>query len=260
MAGPGVPGSMEELRNLLGGAVGNGPEAQKGQALSRGQLRQGHGFQVQNRPRQTGQGFSLTSLVDDAAGGDQAAGGRGEPRLLQSGAKARQGPGSRRLRAGLEFPGVGVIMPEGLSQDQVPGSQPWIQGAPEPDGDQKFGAAAAHQGLPGPASRGRAHPGQGYHRASRLPVPGRQPQIPASPGFDPAQKRPHFPWKCSHDEDTAGGGGAPARRFRRHQGLGIGRWSGLGGSGAYNSFWPGAAPTCLGPRQRRPLTRRLPFL
>ena len=254
---------MEKLRDLFCGAVGNGPEAQKGQVLSRGQLRQGAGFQVQNRPRQTGQRFSLTSLVDDAAGGDQTAGDRGEPRLLQGATEARQGPGRSRLRARLEFPGVGAIMPEGLSQDQIPGSQPRGQGAPEPDGDQELGAAAAHQGLPGPAGRGRAHPGQGHHRTSRLPVPGRQPQIPASPGFDPAQKRPHFQGKCSHDEDPAGAGGAcgaPARRCRRHQGLGIGRWSGLGGSGAYNSFWPGAAPTCLGPRQRRPLTRRLPFL
>ena len=254
---------MEKFRNLFGGAVGNGPETQKGQVLSRGQLRQGAGFQVQNRPHQTGQRFSLTSLVDDAAGGDQAAGDRGEPRLLQGVTEEQQGPGSSRLRACLEFPGVGAIMPEGLSQDQVPGSQPRSQGAPEPDGDQEIGTAARHQNLSGPAGRGRAHPGQGHHRTSCLPVPGRQPQIPASPGLDPAQKRPHFPGKCSHDKDQASGGGAygaPARRCRRHQGLGIGRWSGLGGSGAYNSFWPGAAPTCLGPRQRRPLTRRLPFL
>ena len=262
-ARPGVPGSMEKLRNLLGGAVGNGPEAQEGQVPSRGQLRQDAGFQVQNRPRQPGQRFSLTSLVDDAAGGDYAAGDRGEPRLLQGAAEERQGPGRRRLRAGLEFPGAGAVMPEGLSQDQIPGSQPRGQGAPEPDGDQKLGAAAVQQDLPGPAGRGRAHPGQGHHRASRLPVPGRQPQIPASPGLDPAQKRPHFQGQCSHDENPAGGGGAggaPARRCRVHQGFGIGRWSGLGGSGAYNSFWPGAVPTCLGPRQRRPLTRRLPFL
>jgi hypothetical protein len=181
-----VTGGMEKLRNLLCGAVGNGPEAQKGQALRRGQLRQGEGFQVQNRPRQTGQRFSLASLVDDAAGGDQTAGGRGEPRLLQGGTEARQGPGWRRLRAGLEFPGVGAIMPEGLSQDQIPGSQPRGQGAPEPGGDQNLGPAAAHQGLPGPAGRGGAHPGQGHHRASRPPFPGRQPQIPASPGLDPA--------------------------------------------------------------------------
>ena len=151
--------------------------------------------------RQTGQRFSLTSLVDDAAGGDQTAGDRGEPRLLQGLTEARQGPGRSRLRARLEFPGVGVIMPEGFPQDQIPGSQPRGQGAPEPDGDQELGAEATHQGLPGPAGRGRAHPGQGYHRTSRLPVPGRQPQIPASPGFDPAQKRPHFQGQCSHDEN-----------------------------------------------------------
>ena len=90
---PLVPGSMEKFRDLLCGRVGNGPEAQKGQTLSRGHLRQGAGFQVQNRPRQTGQRFSLTSLVDDAAGGDQTAGDRGEPRLLQGAAEARQGPG-----------------------------------------------------------------------------------------------------------------------------------------------------------------------
>ena len=80
---------MEKLRDLFGGAVGNGPEAQKGQVLRRGQLRQDAGFQVQNRSRQTGQGFSLTSLVHDAAGGDQTAGDRGEPRLLQGGAEER---------------------------------------------------------------------------------------------------------------------------------------------------------------------------
>ena len=144
MARPGVPGGMEKLRNLLAGAVGNGPEAQKGQAPSRGQLRQDAGFQVQNRPRQPGQGASLTSLVDDAAGGDQAAGDRGEPRLPEGLAEARQGPGSRRLWTRLEFPGVGVIVPEGLPQDQIPGSQPRGQGAPEPGGDQEFGTAARH--------------------------------------------------------------------------------------------------------------------
>jgi hypothetical protein len=197
----GVTGGMEKLRNLLRRAVGNGPEAQKGQALSRGQLRQGAGFQVQNRPRQTGQRFSLTSLVDDAAGGDQAAGDRGEPCLVQGGTEARQGPGGSRLRARLEFPGIGAILPEGLSQDQIPGRHPRSQGAPEPDGDQKLGAAARHQGLPGPSGRRGAHAGQGHHRTSRLPVPGRQPQIPASPGIDPAQKRPHFQGKCSHDEN-----------------------------------------------------------
>ena len=192
---------MEKLRDLFGGAVGNGSEAQKGQVLGRGQLRQGEGFQVQNRPGQTGQEFSLTSLVDDAAGGDQTAGDRGKARLVQGGTEARQGLGRSRLRACLEFPGIGAIMPEGLAQDQVPGSQLRGQGAPEPDGDQDLGAPAAHQGLPGPAGRGRAHPGQGHHRASRLPFPGRQPQIPASPGLDPAQKRPHFQGQCSHDDD-----------------------------------------------------------
>lgn len=144
MVPPGVPGSMEKLRNLLAGAVGNGPEAQKGQTLSRGQLRQNSGFQVQNRPHQPGQGTTLTSLVHDAAGGDQAAGDRIQFRLLEGLAETRQGPGSRRLRAGLEFPGVGVILPEGLSQDQVPGRHPRGQGAPEPYGDQKFGAPASH--------------------------------------------------------------------------------------------------------------------
>jgi hypothetical protein len=197
----GGAGSMEELRNLFAGAVGNGPEAQKGQVLRGGQLRQDAGFQVQNRPRQTRQRCSLTSLVDDAAGADQAAGGRNEPRLVQGVTETRQGPGRRRLRARLEFPGVGTIVPERLPQNQIPGRQPRGQGAPETDGDQEFGAAAAHQGLPGPAGRGGAHPGQGHHRTSRRPFPGRQPQIPASPGFDAAQKRPHFQGKCSHDED-----------------------------------------------------------
>ena len=254
---------MEKFRDLFPSRVGNGPEAQKGQTPSRGHLRQDGGFQVQNRPGQTGQGLSLTSLVDDAAGGDQAAGDRGEPRLLESAAEERQGPGRNRLRTRLEFPGVGVIAPEGLSQDQVPRRQPRGQGAPEPDGDQEFGAAAAHEDLSGPAGRGLAHPGQGRHRRSRLPFPGRQPQIPASLRLDPAQKRPHFQGQCSHDKDPAGGGfadAAPARRRRGHQGLRMGRRSGLSGSGAYNSFWAGASPTCLGPRQRRPFTRRLPFL
>jgi hypothetical protein len=254
---------MEKFRNLFSGAVGNGPETQKGQTLSRSHLGQGAGFQVQNRPRQTGQGFSLTSLVDDSAGADQTAGDRGEPRFLQGAPEQWQGAGRRRRRARLEFPGVGVIVPEGLSQDQIPGRQPRGQGAPEPQGDQEFGAAAGHQILPGPAGRGLAHPGQSHHRGSRLPFPGRQPQIPASLRLHPAQKRPHFPGQCSHYQDPAGEGGAygaPARRRREHQGLGIGRWSGLADSGEYNSFWPEAVPTCLGPRQRRPFTRRLPFL
>jgi len=167
------------------------------------------------------------------------------------------------MRARLEFPGVGVIKPETLPQDQIPGSQPRGQGPPEPQGDQELGAAAAQKGLSSPAGRGLTHPGQGHHSRSRLPFPGRQPQIPASLRLYLAQKRPHFQGQCSHDEDPAGEGGAygaPARRRRGHQGLGSGRWSGLAGSGAYNSFWPGAVPTCLGPRQRRPFTRRLPFL
>ena len=260
---PLVPGSPEKSRDLFGGRVGNGPEAQKGQTPSRGHLRHGTGFQVQNRLRQTGQGFSLTSLMDDAAGGDQTAGDRGEPRLLQGATEERQGPGRSRMRARLEFPGVGIIAPEGLPQDQVPGRQLRGQGAPEPQGDQELGAAAAQEGLPGPAGRDLAHPGQGHHCRARLPFPGRQPQTPANLPLYLAQKRPHFQGQCSQYEDSAGPGGAygaPAPRRRGHQGLIIGRWSGLGGSGAYSSFWPGAVPTCLGPRQRRPFTRRLPFL
>ena len=139
------------------------------------------------------------------------------------------------MRPRLEFPGIGVIAPEGLPQDQVPGSQPRGQSAPEPQGDQELGAAAAHEGLPGPAGRDLAHPGQGHHCRARLPFPGHQAQIPASLRSYPAQKRPHFPGECSHDEDPAGEGGiygAPARRRRGHQGFGIGRWSGLAGSGA----------------------------
>ena len=86
---PLVPGSLEKSRDLFCGRVGNGPEAQKGQPPSRGHLRQGTGFQVQNRLRQTGQGFSLTSFVDDATGSDQTAGDRGEPRLLQGATEER---------------------------------------------------------------------------------------------------------------------------------------------------------------------------
>jgi hypothetical protein len=254
---------MEKFRDFLSSRVGNGPEAQKSQSPSRGQLRQHAGFQVQNRLGQTGQGLSLTSLVNNAAGGDYTGGDRGEPCLPQGPAEARQGPGRGRLRARLEFTGVGVIAPEGLPQDQGPGGQPRGQGPPEPQGDQEFDAAAAQKGLPGPAGRSLAHPGQGHHCRARLPFPGRQPQVPASLPLDPAQKRPHFQGQCSHYKDAAGPGGAygpPASKRRGHQGLGIGRWSGLAGSGAYSSFWSGAVPTCLGPRQRRPFTRRLPFL
>jgi len=78
---PLVPGSTEKFRNFFSGRVGNGPEAQKGQILSDGHLRQGAGFQVQHRVWQAGQGSSLTPLMDDAGGGDQTAGDRGEPRL-----------------------------------------------------------------------------------------------------------------------------------------------------------------------------------
>jgi hypothetical protein len=74
----------------------------------------------------------LTCFKDDAAGGDQGAGGAGEPCLRQGAAEEGQRPGESWLRDRLEFPGVGVIAPEGLSQDQVPGGQPRDQGAPEP--------------------------------------------------------------------------------------------------------------------------------
>ena len=84
---PLVSGGLEKFRDLVCGHVGNGPEAQKGQTLSRGHCRQGAGFQVQNRPRQTGQRPSLTFLVNDAAGGDHTAGDRGEPRLLEGSAE-----------------------------------------------------------------------------------------------------------------------------------------------------------------------------
>jgi len=80
---------MEKSRDLVCGRVGNGPEAQKGQTPSRGHFCQGAGFQVQNRPRQTGQGLSLTFLVNDAAGGDHTAGDGGEPRLVEGGAEER---------------------------------------------------------------------------------------------------------------------------------------------------------------------------
>jgi hypothetical protein len=68
---------MEKFRDLFPGHVGNGPEAQKGQTMGGGHLRQGAGFQVQNRPGQAGREFSLPPFMDDAAGGDQTAGGCG---------------------------------------------------------------------------------------------------------------------------------------------------------------------------------------
>jgi hypothetical protein len=72
---------LEKCRDLFPGHVSNGPEAQEGQTVSRGHLRQGAGFQIQNRPGQAGQEFSMTSFMEDAGGGDQTAGNRGEPRL-----------------------------------------------------------------------------------------------------------------------------------------------------------------------------------
>ncbi len=251
---------MEKSRDLFPGHVGHGPEAQKSQPLSRGHLRQGRGFQVQNRLGQPGQWYSLTLFMDNAGGGDQAPGDRGKPPFSEGPHQERQGPGGSRMRAWVELTGVGIIVPEALAQDQISGRQPRGQGAAEPQGDQEVGTAAVHQDLPGPAGRRRAHPGQGRHSRPRLKLPGRQPQVPTGPGLDPAQKRPHFQGECSHNEDPAGPGGVPAHRRRGHQGLGNGRWSRLGGSGPYNSGWAGAVPTCLGPRQRRPFTRRLPFL
>jgi hypothetical protein len=94
--------------------------------------RQGGGFQVQNRLRQAGQGVSLTSFMDDAGGADQTTTKGIEPRLLEGATQERQGPGRPRMGAGLEFPGVGVIAPEALSQNQVPHCQPRGQGAGEP--------------------------------------------------------------------------------------------------------------------------------
>lgn len=80
---------MEKFRDLFPGHVGNGPEAQKGQTMSRGHLRQGAGFQVQNRLGQAGREFSLTTFMDDAGGGDQTAGDRGEPRLREGALQER---------------------------------------------------------------------------------------------------------------------------------------------------------------------------
>ncbi|MGA9756130.1 MAG: hypothetical protein WBV23_13420, partial [Desulfobaccales bacterium] len=74
-----APGIMEKSRDLFPGHVGHGPEAQKSQPLSRGHLRQGRGFQVQNRLGQPGQWYSLTLFMDNAGGGDQAPGDRGKP-------------------------------------------------------------------------------------------------------------------------------------------------------------------------------------
>jgi hypothetical protein len=201
--------------------------------------------------------------MEDAGGGDQTAGDRGEPRLCEGALQERQGPGGRRIGARLEFPGVGVIVPEGFSQDQIPGRQPRGQGAAESQGNQQVRPAAIHQALPGPTGRRRSHPGQGHHPRPRLKFPGRQPQVPAGPRPDPTQKRPHFAGQCSHDENPAGPGagpGVPARSRQGHQGLGNGRRSWLDESGEYSSGWLEAFPTCLGPRQRRFFTRRLPFL
>ncbi len=150
---------MEKSRDLFPRHVGHGPEAQKGQTPSRGHLRQGGGFQVQNRLGQPGQWSSLTLFMDDAGGGDQAAGDRGKPRLFEGPHQERQGPGGSRMRTWVEFPGIGIIVPEALAQDQIPGRQSRGQGAAEPQGDQEVGTAAAHQHFPGPAGRRRAHPG-----------------------------------------------------------------------------------------------------
>jgi hypothetical protein len=177
---------MEKCRDLFPGLVGNGPEAQKGQTVSRGHLRQGAGFQVQNRLGQAGRQFPLASFMEDAAGGDQTAGDRREPRLPEGAFQEGQGPGERRIGAGLEFPGVGIIAPEGFSQDQIPGRQPRGQGAAESQRNQQVRSAALHQALPGPAGRRRPHPGQGHHPRARLQFPGRQSQVPAGPGSDPA--------------------------------------------------------------------------
>jgi hypothetical protein len=168
------------------------------------------------------------------------------------------------LGARLEFPGVGVIAPEGFSQDQIPGRQTRGQGAAEPQGNQQFRPTASHQAFPGPTGRRRPHPGQGHHSWPRLKLPGRQPQVPAGPGPDPTQKRPHLHRQCSHDENPAGLGtapGVPARSRQGHQGLlGNDRRSWLDESGEYSSGWLEGFPTCLGPRQRRFFTRRWPFL
>jgi hypothetical protein len=205
--GPLVPRGPEKFRDLLPGRVGNGPEAQKGHPPGCSQLRQGTGLQVQNRLGQPGQKLSLTSLVNDAAGGDHTGGDRGEPRLVQSTPEAKQCPGGSRRRDRPELPGVWGIAPESLPQDQVTGGQPRGQGPPEPQGDQELGAAAAHEGLPGPAGRSLAHPGQGHHGRARPPFPGWHPQVPANLPLYPAQKRPHLLGKRSHYEDSPGPGG-----------------------------------------------------
>lgn len=154
--------------------------------------RHGGGFQVQNRLRQASQGVSLTSFMDDAGGADQTAADGVEPRLLEGATQERQGAGRGRMGAGLEFPGVGVIAPEALSQDQIPDCQPRGQGTGEPKRDQEPGPAVAYQGFPGPARRRLAHPGQGHNPRPRLPFPGRHSQVPAGSRLYLAQKRPHF--------------------------------------------------------------------
>lgn len=127
-----VPSLMEKLRDFLPGRVSYGPEAQKGQTMGGRHHRQGGGFQVQNRLRQAGQGVTLTSFMDDAGGADQTTADGIEPRLLEGATQERQGPGRPRMGAGLEFPGIGVIAPEALPQNQVSHSQPRSQGAGKP--------------------------------------------------------------------------------------------------------------------------------
>jgi len=150
---------MEKGRDFFPGQVGDGPEAQEGEPLSRGHLRQGVGLQVQDRPGQAGREFSLTSFLDDAGGGDQTAGDCGKPRLREGALQERQGPGGRGMGTRPKFLGVGVKVPEGLSQDQIPGGQLRGQGAAESQGNQQLRPAAFHQVLSGPAGRGRPHPG-----------------------------------------------------------------------------------------------------
>jgi hypothetical protein len=154
-----APGIMEKSRNLFPCHVGHGPEAQKGQPLSRGHLGQSGGFQVQNRLGQPGQRSSLTFFMDNAAGGDQAAGDGGKPGFSEDSHQERQGPGGSRMRAWVELPGVWIIVPEALTQDQIPGRQSRDQGAAEPQGDQEVRTTAAHQDFPGLAGRRRTHPG-----------------------------------------------------------------------------------------------------
>jgi hypothetical protein len=199
---------MQKGRDLLPGGIGDGPEAQKSQTPGGGHLRQGRGFQVQNRMGQSGQGLSLSTFMDDAAGGDQTAGVDGKPRRRQNGPEVRQGQRGGRGRDRLQGPGVGVIVPEALSQDQIAGRQSRGQAAPEPQRNEELRPAAVHQGLAGAAAGVGPHPGQGHHPWSRLPDPGRQPQVPASLGPHLTQKRPHFLGQCGQKENPAGSGGA----------------------------------------------------